>query len=62
MDMWATHSIRMVYFVFPQSTIKYNFFEKYFNFVLKIPSHKCWVVIQQITPFLITYILKFLVL
>ena len=49
MDMWATPFLKIntnsITFCFPQRTIKYDFFEKYFSFVLKMLSHKYWVVI-----------------
>ena len=49
MDMWTTPFLKFktysIMFRFPQRTMKYNFLEKYFDFVLKIPSHKDWVII-----------------
>ena len=41
MDMWACSFLKFKTYsiiFFPQWAIKYNFFEKYFNFILKFPS------------------------
>ena len=47
--MWATSyskfNTKSMIFCFPQRIIKYDFFEKYFNFVLKMPSQKYWVIL-----------------
>ena len=55
--MWATPFFKFktysIIFRFTQWTSKYVLFEKYFDFVLKIPSHKDQVLVQQITPILI---------
>ena len=49
MTMWATYFLKLntnsIIFCFRQWTIKYNFFENYFYFLLKKSSHKYLVII-----------------
>ena len=46
---WATPNLKFnaysIKLRFAQWTIKYDFCEKYFNFIQKMPTHKCLVII-----------------